>query len=59
MKPYITFTNGTPNFLSLDGLHHYHSLEEAINRIDYNFNMRGIIICHCTSESGSHSFRIR
>ena len=59
MKPFITFTNGTQNFLSDDGLYHYHSLEEAIKRLQYKYNMRGIIICHCTSESGTYSFRIR
>ena len=55
----ITFTNGTPNFFSWDGLHHYKSLEEAINRVNYKYNMHGIIMCHCTSKSGYHSFRIR
>lgn len=59
MKPYITFTNGTPNLLSDDGLNHYHSLELAIKRLEYKYNMRGIIMCHCTSESGTYSFRIR
>ena len=58
MKAYITFTNGEPNFLSLDGLHHYESLETAINRQRYEYKNYGII-CHCTSESGTHSFRIK